>query len=228
MEDLRRRLYRGVILFIVVFVLGFFLAGVILKKILVFVQLDNVTVAASSPFQYIEIAMNVGFFLAIIACVPYVIFSFFMFIVPALTKSERINLLKSIPVSIALFVLGFSYGFSLLFYALELLADINVNLGIANFWNIAQFLSQIFITSALLGLVFEFPLLLTLLIKLGMITSQDLKSRRRIAYFSMLFLVALLPPTDVLTLVGMALPLVLLYEGTIVLNSKEHYTWIRT
>jgi len=227
LEDLRRRLYYGVILFIVVFVVGFFLAGVILKKILAFVQLDNVTLAASSPFQYIEMAMNVGFFLAIIASVPYIIFSFYSFIMPALTKSERINLLKSIPVSIALFVLGFFYGFSLLFYALELLAAINVNLGIANFWNTAQFLSQIFITSALLGLVFEFPLLLTLLIKLGMITSQNLKERRRIAYFSMLFLVALLPPTDVLTLVGMALPLVLLYEGTIVLNSKEHYVWTR-
>ena len=54
---------------------GFFFAGTILKKILELVHLDQVTIAASSPFQFIEIAMDFGFFLAIIVCVPYIIYS---------------------------------------------------------------------------------------------------------------------------------------------------------
>ena len=172
--------------------------------------------------------MNFGFFFAIIACVPYIIYSFYIFIVPALTKDERIKLLRFIPLSIVLFIIGFSYGFFILSFALEILASMNVRLGIANFWNIGQFLSQIFITSALLGLVFEFPLLLTLLIKLGIITPQNLKDWRRVAYFIMLLLGALLPPTDGLSLIAMTLPLVLLYEVTILLNNKNHYVWTRT
>src|SRR3989344_5894691 len=158
-------------------------------------------------------------------CVPYIIYSFYSFLVPALTKNERIKLLKSVPLSVGLFVIGFSYGFFILNYALEALAAINIGLGIANFWNVSHFLSQIFITSALLGFIFEFPLLLTLLIKLGIITPETLKKQRRIAYFLMFSFTALLPPTDVLSLVAMALPLLLLYEVTILLNGKKYHIW---
>ncbi|KKR02133.1 MAG: Sec-independent protein translocase, TatC subunit [Candidatus Yanofskybacteria bacterium GW2011_GWA1_39_13] len=225
MEELWGRLFRVVILFATFFVIGFFFAGPVLKKILEFVHLDQVTIAASSPFQFIEIAMDFGFFLAIMVCVPYIIYSFYSFIVPALTKNEQIKLLKSIPLSAALFIVGFSYGFFILNYALEALASVNISLGIANFWNVGQFLSQIVITSALLGFIFEFPLLLSLLIKLGIITPEILKKQRRIAYFLMFSFTALLPPTDVLSLIAMALPLMLLYEVTILLNKNKHHVW---
>ena len=229
MEDLRRRLYRGAILFGIFFFVGFFSTGTILKKILDTIHLDEVTIATSSPFQFVDIAMNFGFFLAIMVCIPYIIYSFYVFIVPALTKDEKIKLLSSIPLSIGLFIIGFSYGFFILSFALEILASMNVRLGIANFWNIGQFLSQIFITSALLGLVFEFPLILTLLIKLDMITTQLLKDWRRVAYFVMLSFTALLPPTDGLSLLAMTLPLVVLYEVTILLNNnKKYHVWTRT
>ena len=221
LEDLRDRLYRGVILFVVFFLGGFLSAGIILKNILKLVHIDQVTIAASSPFQFTDVAMDVGFFLAIMVSAPYIIYSFYVFILPALTKAEKIKLLKSIPLSIGLLIVGFLYGFFILYYALGLLASINISLGIANFWNISQFLSQMLITSALLGLVFELPLLLALLIKLGITTPQTLKNNRRVAYFLIICLTALLPPTDWVSLIAMALPLVLLYEGTILLNNKK-------
>lgn len=217
LEDLRHRLYRGVILFVVFFAGGFLSAGAILKKILSLVKIDQVVIATSSPFQFTDIAMDVGFFLAIMVTVPYIIYSFYVFVLPALTRNEKIKLFKSIPLSVGLFAIGFCYGFFILYYALGLLASINANLGIANFWNIGQFLSQILITSALLGLVFEFPILLFLLTKLGVMTRYTLKKNRRIAYFLTICLTSLLPPTDGVSLIAMALPLVLLYEGTVLL-----------
>ncbi len=221
-EDLLRRFYKGIILFVVFFVLGFLSAAPIVKRLLEFTKVEGVTIASSSPFNFVNIAMDVGFFLAIIVFVPYIIYSFYAFIVPALTRSEKIKLLKSIPLSIALFIIGFSYGFFTLSFSLELLASINIGLGIANFWNIGQFLAQVFITAALLGLVFEFPLVLTLLIRLGIITSQTLKDKRRIAYFLLILMCALLPPTDGISLIAMSLPLVLLYEVTIWFNINNN------
>ncbi len=225
LEDLRNRLYWGVVLFISVFVTGFLSAGIILKKALSFVHFEDVVIATTSPFQFATVAMDVGFFLAIVASAPYVIYSFYVFIAPALTSSEKVRLLKSIPVSIALFIAGFVYGFFILYYALGLFAAINVSLGIANIWNISQFLSEIFVTAALLGFVFEFPLLLTLLMRLGIMTPQTLRDKRRIAYFVFALLAALLPPTDVLSLAAMTVPLVLLYEVTILFNSSRSYVW---
>jgi sec-independent protein translocase protein TatC len=228
LEDLRGRLYHGIILFAVAFICGFFLTGIILKKVLEFVYIEQVTIATSSPFQFIEVAMDFGFFFAIIVSIPYLIYSFYAFIIPALTANERIKLLKSVPVSALLFIGGFFYGFFILNYALGVLANINVSLGVANLWNISQFLSQIFTTSALLGLVFEFPLLLTLLIKMDMITTPTLKSKRKVAYFLMLSLTAFLPPTDIVSLIAMTLPLMILYEVTILLNNKNNYVRTRT
>lgn len=227
LEDLRERMYRGVILFVVFFSGGFLSAGIILKKLLKLVHIDQVVIATSSPFQFTDIAMDVGFFLAIMVSVPYIIHSFYVFILPALTRSEKIKLFKSIPLSVGLFIIGFFYGFFILYNALGLLAAINIRLGIANYWNIGQFLSQMLTTSALLGLIFEFPLLLSLLIKLGITTPQTLKNHRRVAYFLTICLTALLPPTDGVSLIAMALPLVLLYEGTILLNNKKYYVWVR-
>lgn len=220
LEDLRHRLYRGVMLFIASFCVGFLSAGVILKNVLKILQIDQVVVATSSPFQFTDIAMDVGFFIAILISGPYIVYSLYAFIAPALTKKEKNIIFKSIPVSVGLFILGFGYGFFILYYALGLLASINVGLGIANFWNIGQFLSQVLVTSAMLGFVFQFPTLLSLLIKLGVISQQILKDNRRVAYFLAICLTALLPPTDGVSLIAMALPLVLLYEGTILLNRK--------
>ena len=62
-----------------------------------------------------------------------------------------------------------------------------------------------------------FPLLLALLVKLSVMTPQTLKNYRRVAYALMVSSVALLPPTDGISLVAMTLPLVLLYEVTIIL-----------
>lgn len=227
LEDLRDRMYRGVLLFIVAFVAGFLLTGVILKRLLEFVHIEQVTISTSGPFQFIEVAMDFGFFFAIIITVPYIIYSFYIFITPALTKNERTQVLKSVPLCALLFIIGFLYGFFILNYALGVLAAINVSLGVANFWNVSQFLSQIFITSALLGLVFEFPLLLTLLIKLNIINSSILRSKRKVAYFLMLCLTAFLPPTDVVSLIAMTLPLMILYELTILLNNNNNHVWIR-
>lgn len=220
MEDLRHRMYQGIILFVVVFFGGFFSAGVILKETLSFIHLDQVTITTHSPFEFVDVSMDIGFFLATMVFAPYMIYSFYAFIAPALTRREKIKLFKSIPLAIALFAIGFIYGFFILYYALELLALVNVSLGIANFWNISQFLSEIFITSALLGIVFELPLLLTLIIRLGIIKTQLLKDKRRIAYFLIFVLVSLLPPTDGISLIAMAVPLALLYEVTIWFNSN--------
>lgn len=226
-EDLRHRLYRSAVLFAVSFAVGLFSVMAVMKRVLAYVQIDQVVIATSSPFQFANVAMNFGFFIALMVTIPYVVYSFYAFISPALTKRERRTLLKSVPLCIFLFVLGFSYGFFVLYFALELLAAINTQLGIANFWNVGQFLSEMVVTSALLGLVFEFPLLLTLLVKMGVLTTQHLKDKRRIAYFSTLLLTAMLPPTDGLSLVVMSLPLVLLYEATIVLTSNDSTVWLR-
>jgi sec-independent protein translocase protein TatC len=76
-------------------------------------------------------------------------------------------------------------------------------------------------TASFLGLFFEFPIIITVLIKLDIITIQDLKDKRKLAYFFICALTALLPPTDGISLIAIALPLILLYEVTILFNKNN-------
>lgn len=218
LEDIQKRFYSSTIIVVIVFFLGFFSTGFLLKKFILYFRLDNVTLATTSPFQFAHIAIDIGIFCALLIGLFLFMYHFFMFAYSALTKKEMRGLLLSIPLSLLLFIAGFTYGFFILLYSFKLLASINVSLGIQNIWDISLFISQIAITSALLGLVFQMPLVLTLLIKMNVLSVSLLKSKRRLVVLLLCVLVALLPPTDGLSLIAMALPLYLLYEVTILIN----------
>ncbi len=225
-EDLYRRLYIAVILFAIAFVGGFFATSYIMRTILSIIVLDKVVIATTSPFQFAEIAVDTGFLVALMCTVPYIVFSLYTFIAPALTRREKFMLFQWIPIGVGLFVMGFLYGVFILYYAFGILAALNAELGIQNVWNVTKFLSQMFVTSALLGLVFQFPMVLSLGIRLGFFTKSHLKEKRQIAYVAIFVLVSLLPPTDGISLIAMALPLMLLYEVTILINKEVHHVWI--
>jgi sec-independent protein translocase protein TatC len=218
--DLHKRLYRVAIFFIIFFISGFFFSGFLIRKVLLLMNLSNVTVIATSPFQFASVAMDFGIFVAVILTLPYLLFNIYAFIFPALTKKEKVSFFISIPGSIFLFFLGFFYGFSLLYYGIETLAQLNLALGIQNFWDIQAFISEVFVTSVLLGILFEFPLFLIFLIKLGFMKVDFLIKNRRIALFTIFLFVSLLPPTDGLSLILMSVPLIMLYEITILFNRK--------
>lgn len=228
LEELRQRLYRTLIVFVAVFVGGFLSSGVVIKFLVSHFDITDVLIATTSPFQFADVAMDIGFFLALVVTIPIVVYQLFSFVSAALTPRERFRFLLTVPISVVLFAVGFVYGFLILYYSFGLLAAINHRLGIENIWDISSFLSQIFVTASLLGLVFQFPLILTFCARLGFLQVDVLRKKRRIAYFSVLVLVSLLPPTDGLSLIAMALPLVLLYEATILLNrNTHHYVWTR-
>ncbi len=221
LEDLKQRLYKGVVLFSIMFFVGFFQTSIILRYIISNLNIKDVVIAATSPFQFTSLATDVGFFLAIIVSIPYFMYNVYAFIAPAITKKERNFIYLSIPVCLLLFTFGFLYGFFILYYTLQLLANINTGIGIQNIWDVSNFIMQIFMTASFLGLFFEFPIIMTLMIKTNMLNVKTLKNKRRIAYFLIFALTALLPPTDGISLIAISLPLILLYEVTILFNNNN-------
>lgn len=223
-EELRRRLLILVKIFATVFVISFFNIGPIVRLLLKYLTMDGVTIATTSPFQLVDLAMSVGFFLASVVTVPVFIYFLYSFLKPALLKKERKFFLLSLPLGLGLFILGFLYSSVMLYYAIRLIAYVNVNLGVVNYWDISSYVYQIVLTSTLLGLLFIFPLVITFLIKVGIMSVAFLKSKRRHAIVVIFIIVSLLPPTDGLSLILMAVPLVLIYELTVLFNRKNNIT----
>lgn len=219
LEDIRRRLYYTAFFFALAFVGGFFGTRYILHAILSIFELNNVSIVTTSPFQFADLSIDIGIFFAFLISFPVLIYNIYSFFGPAFNKREKRVMLFLVPCSLILFIFGFFYGFAIMYYALMILAEINIQVGIKNIWDVGMFLSQIILTSALLGALFQFPLMMTLLVRFGLLNIALLKEKRRISYFIIVVFVTLLPPTDGLSLLAMALPLVFLYEVTIFVNS---------
>lgn len=219
LEEIRSRLYKVVIVFIVFFGIGFFFTAPFLKFFIGFLKIKNVVITTTSPFQMIDLAMSVGIFFAMIVTLPVFIYQTYLFLRSGLLKSEKKFFFILMPISLILFIVGFVYGFITLYYALKLIAEVNVNMGIVNLWDISRFMSQMIITSALLGIIFQFPILVTFLVRINILNIDFLRSKRRHAFVMIFIFVALLPPTDGLSLLVMTLPLIFIYEATILANS---------
>lgn len=220
-EEIRKRIYSSAIVFLVFFILGFSISGILVREIINIFNVSGVVISTVSPFQFADLALDIGFTIGVLAIFPLFVYHLFSFTAPALTNKEKKWFILIIPVSMLLFLIGFFYGFSILYFTLDLLARLNESFGIKNIWNISMFLSQIFLTSTLLGILFQFPLVLTALKRLEIISTEMLKRKRKVAFAISLVLVALLPPTDGVSLLVMVLPLILLYEVTILINSKK-------
>lgn len=218
LDDLWRRVFRIAVVFTLVFIGGFFAAGPVLAFILRTIVLQGVTLVTTTPFQFIDLSVDVGFFAAFCVVVPYAVWQLCAFVRPAVSPMEYRALLLTLPLSILLFAMGFVYGIGIMVVGLQALADITVSVGLSNYWDIGSFLSSAIVTATLLGVLFQLPLILTFGLRVGALDTTMLIRHRRGVWAGIFMFVALLPPTDGLSLIVMSLPLILLYELTIISN----------
>ena len=221
-EELRSKLVLLVKIFAIIFVVAFFNVAPIIRLLMKYLTMEGVKVVTTSPFQLVELAMSIGFFIACVVTIPIFIYFLFKFLKPALLPKEIKFFLLSLPIAIFLFFVGFFYSCIMLYYAIRLIAVMNVSLGVSNYWDISIFITQIIWTSTLLGLLFIFPIVISFLIRLGILSVEFLRSKRRHAIVIIFIIVSLLPPTDGLSLVLMAVPLVLIFELTVFFNRKSN------
>lgn len=219
LEELRSRLVRCFIAIAVGFVIAYLfkekLFEILIQPLIQVMEEGDTLIFTGIPeafFTYLKVSLLAGILLA----VPVITYEFWMFIAPGLYKSERRMMLPIILISSVFFVGGalfgyfivFPYGFKfLLGFATETLRPLP---------SMKEYLS--FSAKLLLafGFVFELPLVITFLAKLGLVSVDFLKKNRK--YALLLFFVgsALLTPPDVVTQIMMSVPLMILYEISIV------------
>ncbi len=222
LDELRRRVHRVALFFLLFFVIGFFLTVPLFKFAQPYLPIKDVAIVTTSPFQFLDLSMDTGIFIAIIATLPIIMYHVFSFLKDGLVRREKVIFILLIPLGLLLFLGGCVYGFSTIYYSFGVIAQINLGLGIENYWDISKFLSQIILTSVLLGVVFLFPIVLSLLMRLNMIDAAFLRQHRRHAVLILFIITSLLPPTDGVSLLVMVVPLMLLYELTIFCNRRRN------
>lgn len=216
--EIRKRLLFLVSIFLITGVLGFMYYEKLITLILKIFSLEGVNIVFTSPFQFVNLAITSGFLTGIVILFPLILFQVLSFLKPALREREFKIILSLLPLSLVLFVAGFAFGVLIMRYVIILFYQKSLELEIGNFLDISALLSQILITAALMGVAFQFPIVLTVLMRLGVVTYEALTKKRLWVYAVSLIFTVLLPPTDLLSLLLLFLPLAFLFEITLLLN----------
>ena len=169
-------------------------------------------------FTYLKVAL----FAAAFVSFPVVATQIYMFIAPGLYRSEKNAFLPFLLATPVLFVAGAALAYYFVFPAAWSFfisfesSDGGGGLPVQLEAKVSEYLGLVMQIIFAFGLAFQLPVLLTLLAKVGIISSASLKKYRRYAYVGMFVIAAIITPPDVITQVGLAVPLIILYEISII------------
>jgi sec-independent protein translocase protein TatC len=160
--------------------------------------------------------ITVGFILAF----PFILYQFWNFIKPALYEKERRHAKSFIIISSLLFFIGVLFGYYVIVpMSINFFATFTVSAEIKNEFNVDSYIGMIKTSVVACGLFFELPIIIYFLTKLGLVTPKFLKDYRRYAIVLVLVLAAIVTPPDVVSQIIVAIPLLILYETSILISS---------
>ena len=162
-------------------------------------------------FTYLKVSLLAGILLA----APVILFEFWMFVAPGLYRNEKKLLFPIVIISSFFFIGGALFGYFIVFpFGFQFLlgfASENIR-ALPSMKEYLSFAAKLLIA---FGLVFEMPIIITFLAKLGMVTAAGLRKNRKYAILLIFVVSAILTPPDVVTQTMMAIPLMILYEISI-------------
>lgn len=245
LEELRWHLIRSTIAIFIIAVLAFFFKDFIFDQIIfgprgdfftyrMFCKLSHVFNFESDfcsqelPFT-IQNRTMAGQFSAhiwtsiwagVILAFPYIIYELWRFISPGLYENERSVARGFIIIASLLFFMGVAFGYYLIApLSVNFLGTYTVSKEVANQIDLSSYIAVVRSSVISCGLVFELPIIIYFLAKLGLITPEFMRKYRRHAVILVLLLAAIITPPDVASQIIVAIPIMILYEVSIFISA---------
>ncbi|HCO54630.1 MAG TPA: twin-arginine translocase subunit TatC [Pelagibacterium sp.] len=222
LTELRTRLIYSIIALAVLFILCFFVADQIYGFLLgPFVAAagspEAVRLIYTAPQEFFFTKLSVALFSAIFLAFPIIASQIYAFVAPGLYKNERLAFLPYLVATPICFLVGAAlvyYGVMPLalgfFLGMQQTDPSGVTIEMVT--RVSEYLSLIMTLLLAFGVCFQLPVILTLLAQIGLIGVDNLKAWRKYAIVAIIVIAAFLTPPDPISQIGLAIPLLLLYE----------------
>lgn len=174
-------------------------------------QLQNRTMEGQFS-MLIWTSITAGFIISF----PFILWELWKFVSPALYEREKKNIKYFIAIASFLFFLGVAFGYFLLTpLSINFLANLTISTQVENQIDIDSYIGLVKTTSLATGLVFELPIVIFFLAKMGLVTAKFLRDYRKYAIVIILIIAAIVTPPDVISQIIVTIPLWILYEVSI-------------
>lgn len=219
LDELRKRIIITAVAFVIFMILGLYYV----KNIYLFF-LGNFPykLLVLGPSDIVKVYFNLAGVAACAGTIPIAAWQLWLFVKPALKKSERRVTLAYIPALFILFILGLSFGYFFIFpNIVRFLVGLSNGIMTTTFTADKYFSFLLNITLPF-GVIFEMPLVMMFLTSLGIINPFNIAKLRKYAYFILVIVASLISPPEFISHISVAIPLILIYEIS-VLVSKVVY-----
>ncbi|MBQ7602441.1 MAG: twin-arginine translocase subunit TatC [Lachnospiraceae bacterium] len=172
-----------------------------------------------APQELLLVYLNAALVGALVVCFPVVAYEIYAFCSPGLKPKERTFFIGSLFAGTAFFVLGVAFArFISLPFVLRFLIQFTGQVDVSASISIQQYIGFLLTVFVVFGLVFELPVVSVLLTGLGLIRYEWLQKGRKIMIVIIFLLAAIITPPDVVSQVMVAIPMIGLYELSILLS----------
>ena len=163
--------------------------------------------------------MWTSIYAGIIVAFPYILYEFWKFISPGLKENERKSSRGFIAIASLLFFLGVLFGYYLITpLSINFLGNYRVSDEVINQFDLDSYISLVRTSVLACGIVFELPILMYILTKIGLVTPEILRKYRKFALIIVLVLSAIITPPDIVSQIIVAIPILVLYEVSIYIS----------
>lgn len=216
LEELRRRIIVTLAVFVVFLILCLGFVGQIYHFLIGALHGQQLTLL--SPADVIQVYLSIAASAAVVLTLPVALWQSWLFVRKGLTEREQRAVVKFFPAVLGVFVLGMCFGYFVVFH---LVYNFLLNFAQQNFHTLVtasryfEFMANIVIP---FGFLFEMPVVIMFLVRIGLLTPARLAKYRKYAYLVMVIVASILSPPELVSHLSVAAPLILLYEISVAIS----------